>query len=399
MLGMRPRTGVLLFAATLCAQHDGLMRTRDPLVVAGSVAGSTARASSPAGGVVPASAPHDLLPVFLSAVQREAGAAYAARSDRPGVLAAPNPRHGFDAVFSAAGVSLVAQPATRPAAGRAAGPANRPAGRSTGPSQPAPFTLAVTHLELDGASHPLATPSPSVDEGRVVFARRAASGESVTEWYVNGPLGLQQGFTLDWPSSGSAASVALDMTLAAGWHAKVAAEGRAATLDGPEPLSFGPLLAWDASGRALEARMVSRAGGLRYEVDTRRASWPVTIDPFLRYLRFAPSDLLAFDAFGGSVDIDGDTAVVGAPNVDIGSGSSQGAAYVFTRNATTGAWAQNGSRLTAPAPYNVDGANFGDTVVVDGDWMAISADGDNEGIIPRVFVYRRSGTSWYSSRC
>jgi len=54
------------------------------------------------------------------------------------------------------------------------------------------------------------------------------------------------------------------------------------------------------------------------------------------------SDGAALDVFGGSVAIDGNTAVVGAEGDDSGSGS----AYVFVRSGTT--WSQQ-AKLTGPS--------------------------------------------------
>ena len=53
--------------------------------------------------------------------------------------------------------------------------------------------------------------------------------------------------------------------------------------------------------------------------------------------KLTASDGAADDQFGYSVAISGDTAVVGAPDDDIGAKSDQGSAYVFVRVAPPGA--------------------------------------------------------------
>ena len=61
--------------------------------------------------------------------------------------------------------------------------------------------------------------------------------------------------------------------------------------------------------------------------------------------KLTASDAAAFDAFGGAVAVDGETAVVGAQGND-GAGAGSGAAYVFVRSGST--WSQQ-AKLTAAA--------------------------------------------------
>jgi hypothetical protein len=65
------------------------------------------------------------------------------------------------------------------------------------------------------------------------------------------------------------------------------------------------------------------------------------------------SDGATGDAFGWSVSVDGDTAVVGARFDDDGSGS----AYVFTRS--VGNWTQQAKLLAGAGPYFLRTAAFG----------------------------------------
>jgi hypothetical protein len=104
------------------------------------------------------------------------------------------------------------------------------------------------------------------------------------------------------------------------------------------------------------------------------------------------SDGAASDFFGGTVSISGDTVVVGAARHKVGANTSQGAAYVFTRSGTT--WSQQ-QELTADD--GGQGDNFGVGVAVDGDTVAVGAN-----IHPVVssagpgaaYVFTRSGTTW-----
>jgi hypothetical protein len=93
------------------------------------------------------------------------------------------------------------------------------------------------------------------------------------------------------------------------------------------------------------------------------------------------------NSFGHSVDIDGDTLIVGAK----GYHSGKGAAYVFTRSGTT--WSQQQKLSISGATAN---DNFGQEVAVDGNYAVISAYGedDNGSGAGAAYVFIRSGTTW-----
>ena len=76
------------------------------------------------------------------------------------------------------------------------------------------------------------------------------------------------------------------------------------------------------------------------------------------------------DEFGVSVSIDGDTAIVGAKG-DGDNGSSSGSAFVFIRNPVTGVWTQQQQLLPSDgAAYNI----FGKSVAISGDTAIVGAD-------------------------
>lgn len=70
--------------------------------------------------------------------------------------------------------------------------------------------------------------------------------------------------------------------------------------------------------------------------------------------------------FGRALDIDGQTAVIGAPSWDAAGKVRQGAAYVFTRDG--GGWAER-VHLTDEDPRASDG--FGSAIALDGDTVAV----------------------------
>ncbi len=86
--------------------------------------------------------------------------------------------------------------------------------------------------------------------------------------------------------------------------------------------------------------------------------------------KLVSSDHKPGDLFGYAVALDGDTALIGAPNADDGSKSAAGAAYVFVRDAASGSWTEQ-VRLLAADSTTWNG--FGSQVALNEDWAAISA--------------------------
>jgi hypothetical protein len=92
------------------------------------------------------------------------------------------------------------------------------------------------------------------------------------------------------------------------------------------------------------------------------------------------------DGFGYSIALDGEYAVIGAPQSEYG-----GAAYVFKRNDET--W-------TEQAKLTVSGGEFGDYfgngVALDGEFAFIGApfDDDNGDRSGSAYVFKRSGSTW-----
>lgn len=105
-------------------------------------------------------------------------------------------------------------------------------------------------------------------------------------------------------------------------------------------------------------------------------------------LRASDTDDLWLFKFGGSVDVDGDLAVVGADGFD----SQAGAAYIFARDAT-GNWAEQAKLLDPEAEPD---ALFGAAVCVDDETVLIGAPlkGDWSGA---VYAFSRDGDgAWVS---
>lgn len=148
----------------------------------------------------------------------------------------------------------------------------------------------------------------------------------------------------------------------------------------------------------------------------------IPLVPDLLLPSMAP-DQLEFDHFGWSVDLYGDTLVVGAPHHDGGMtlpiaglppdlGFDSGAVYVFVRG-LGGAWTQQ-AKLTSPllttVPRAAEAENFGSSVALSGDTLAIGAEGNTFPVPPAlltdlyagggygsvggVYIFTRTGSTW-----
>ncbi|MHB8735809.1 MAG: FG-GAP repeat protein [Terriglobales bacterium] len=269
-----------------------------------------------------------------------------------------------------------------------------PAGLTLATGDPASgVTWGMRLAALGDESHllPVGEVAPLKVGGRLEY-RRAG----VTEWYLNSPLGLEQGFTLLAPPADQrtgALALVVDVT-----GAVVSAAGGEITLVLPdgERLRYGNLAVRDATGRAVPARLVGEGEQIRIVVEDGGAIYPLVVDPLVQVARLTANDGAAGDEFGVSVALsgDGNTALVGANNKKIGTNYSQGAAYVFTRGG--GAWSQQ-QELTA----NDGAANdqFGNAVALSGDGGiaivgALSKTIGTNGYQGAAYVYTRSGTTW-----
>ena len=95
--------------------------------------------------------------------------------------------------------------------------------------------------------------------------------------------------------------------------------------------------------------------------------------------------------FGRSVAIAGDTIVVGAYEDDTDNGTDSGSAYVFTRTGTT--WTQQ-AKLTASDGAAYD--QFGWSVAMAGDTIIVGSryDDDNGTDSGSAYAFTRTGVIW-----
>ncbi len=235
-------------------------------------------------------------------------------------------------------------------------------------------------LAAYGHGERLQTPAPASIHaaGTRIEYRRGP----LTEWYVNAPQGLEQGFTLRVrPEHPQGGPLKIELAVGGGLQPALAGEHIELRRDGRAVLRYTDLRAWDAAGRVLAARMVVHSARIRLEVTDRGALYPVTVDPWIQQQELTASDGARDDVFGYSVAVSGETAIIGAAGKTIGNNSGQGAAYVFTCSGTPCTWTQQ-QELTA-----ADGARddeFGNSVAVSGNTAIIGAWGKNYLYLPEA---------------
>jgi hypothetical protein len=230
---------------------------------------------------------------------------------------------------------------------------------------------------------------PSAKSNRVTYARVGLS-----EWYLNGPLGLEQGFTIAKAPAGDAkAPLTLSMSLSGNARESLAADGQRLALSraDSEPLRYTGLTAMDVRGRTLRGWLELSAGRLLLRVDARGARYPLQIDPFIQQGgKLTGGGEIGEGEFGFSVALsaDGNTALIGGFR-----DSSVGAAWVFTRSSST--WTQQGAKLTPKSGEEIGQGEFGSSVALsaDGNTALIGGSFDNVDV-GAAWVFTRSSSTW-----
>ncbi len=225
-------------------------------------------------------------------------------------------------------------------------------------------------------------------------AQISNSKSEITEWYVNKPEGLEQGFTLNAPPSPSShlkSPLRLALQLTGDLHA-ASTNKQSITLQdnqGRTLLSYDHLAAWDADHKPLPATMKADGQTITLEVEDAGAVYPVTIDPLIaQQQKLSAADGAGGDRLGESVALSGNTALVGA----LGDEAFRGAAYVFVRSGSV--WAQqaklNGVDSVAGDQFGIAVALNGNTAVI-GAYKADINGNQNQGA---AYVFVRNGASW-----
>jgi hypothetical protein len=242
----------------------------------------------------------------------------------------------------------------------------------------------------------------ALGEVQAAAHRAEAQGASLTAWAQNGPLGFQQGWTIETPPRGEG-SLGLRLAHGGSLRGVVEADGRGLALVGTggwAALRWSGLLAWDAAGRELPAWLEGGGEETVVRVLDAGAVYPVTIDPWVQAARLTASSGVDGDLLGKSLAIsaDGSTIVAGTPHC--GCSSEGGAAYVFIR--PPGGWtttATFAAKLRA-APTG-PGDSFGMAVAISADGGTIIVGAPNDDSVATnggaAYVFLRPAGGWTST--
>ena len=210
------------------------------------------------------------------------------------------------------------------------------------------------------------------------------------QWWLNGPLGLEHGFTLERPPGPDLSHADILIVIEVEGASPVL-QGDGVRLDaGAFAYRYTDLFAEDATGARVAARMEVAPGQIVLRVADRGAHYPLRIDPLLwvEQSKLVADNGVADDNFGDAVALDGDSALVGAGTGN--NGYLSGSVYTFERD-SMGLWSQ--TQQLVPGD-NEGGDYFGYRIAVDDGTALIGAfyKTFNKGA---VYVYERdSGGVW-----
>ena len=223
------------------------------------------------------------------------------------------------------------------------------------------------------------TVSPSVSGNKVRYEHPA-----LTEWWRVMPLGFEQGFTLSRRPVGEG-ELTLEMV-----------SNRPARVDEDElaweSLRYGKLVVTDARGTVLPSSLRSQGDRVYLAFDDAHAVYPVVVDPLVwTEQKVTAADGQEGDQLGWAISMDGDTAMLGAFSASINGNFAQGAVYVFER--IDGVWTQT-QKLVADDGAAQDA--FGNSIALRGDTAVIGTTAAVHGNRGQgaVYVFTRENGEW-----
>jgi hypothetical protein len=230
--------------------------------------------------------------------------------------------------------------------------------------------LRLTHFGREKALSTVVAAVPQVDKERVTLPR-----QGISEWYLNGPKGLEQGFDVAARPATGAGRLAIQMLVTSRLAGRAEEDGRAIrflSAEGKEVLRYGALKVVDALGTELQAELELQGHDLRILVDDEAAAYPLHVDPLVTSPAWTASGDQAFVELGFSVasagDVNGDgyaDLIVGVPFYDNGQvdegrvfvyhGSATGPGSANWQNEINNAGAQYGFSVASAGDVNGDG--------------------------------------------
>jgi len=242
------------------------------------------------------------------------------------------------------------------------------------------FGISLVAVGHPSSMRPLAPVSPTERTNRVTYTHGP-----LLVWYANGPLGIEQGFTLSRAPSGAGGELMLELAISG--SARAMPSGAGILLRGAGPsIRYGGLLATDARGRMLPSSLSLADGHILIRVDARQARYPVRIDPMIQQAaELTASNGAADSMFGNAVAVSGNAVFVGD--------QAAGSAYVFVEPA--GGWSgmlQQTATLAEAAPQANDA--FGFSIAASGNTVVVGADNHGNQSQGAAYVFVEPAAGW-----
>jgi hypothetical protein len=235
----------------------------------------------------------------------------------------------------------------------------------------------------------------TTSDGRVAYQR-----QGLEEWYLNGPLGLEQGFTIDAAPAGKG-SVEIAVAVSGDLTPGLVSDGAAVELrsSAGEPiLGVEGLFVHDADDRELRSWFEIEAAGLVLHYDDSGARYPVEVDPLVTHLdnKVNASDPAQLAFFGLSVAASNGTAAIGSPRRASAPANADGLEQSSLRVRVRADVSQQ-TKLTVSGLNKR--AGLGPSVALAGNTLIAGAPGATKGgsgtpTTGAAFVFTRSGTTW-----
>jgi hypothetical protein len=245
-------------------------------------------------------------------------------------------------------------------------------------------------------------PATTVAAGNQVTFRHGP----VREWYTNGPLGLEQSFTLTAPPPGPAGGpLTLAMALSGNARATLSPSHAGVVFSrAGSALAYQGLTVSDAHGTRLPAWLTLAGRQLLLHIQANGARYPLTVDPVIQQARLTASDAAPGDSLGASVAISGNgTTIIAGSAATINGNTAQGAVYVFTKPLAGWQDATQTAKLTASdgAAFDFLGSFFtGDAnsvaISTDGNTIVAGAPGNWDGAPGAVYVFTKPTGGWHN---
>ena len=211
----------------------------------------------------------------------------------------------------------------------------------------------------------------TVDGNRVAYLRHGRT--TIEEWYLNGPLGLEQGFDIATRPAGPAgAPLVLEIAPDGNLRPALRDDDTIALNDraGRTRLVYRKLLVRDDDGDQVPASMEVHDGRIRLVIEDADATYPIVVDP----RAIGPGQTITSNADGAraltSENFDGDS------DYDLVSASANDNTVAWHENDGTGSFTAHEITTSASGAWDVETMDVDD----DGDVDILSAAKDGNTI-------------------